>query len=118
VNILGVEKTVAAFAEARAEMELAAPVATKASAGIIAQQMVSRAPRDTGATANSIEIQETETSGEGAVSRVGPGTSYARFTEYGTAYMPAQHWMLEAMDSSTSQIVATMTAIFSAAMRF
>jgi HK97 gp10 family phage protein len=116
--ILGIGETLAAFAKAKAEMEAAAPLATRASAAILGSNMVSRAPRDTGATASSIAVQETESSGDGAVSSVGPETTYARFTEYGTVYIPAQHWMLESADSATSQIVATMTAIFQAALRF
>ncbi|MGH7206839.1 MAG: HK97-gp10 family putative phage morphogenesis protein, partial [Nitrospiraceae bacterium] len=110
--IRGIAQTKAAFAKARAEMEAAAPAASKAAGEVLARTMISRAPRATGATASSIRV---DTDGETA--HVGPTMAYARFPEFGTVFISGQHYMTQAADDSQGAIVASIAAILKAALR-
>jgi HK97 gp10 family phage protein len=111
MTILGISQTKAALARVAAEMAVATPIAERASAGVVARAVAARAPRDTGRLISSIRV-DPDDSGANAVVDV----DYARFNEYGTRYMPAQHFMADAADASTSGIVATMLAVYRAAI--
>ncbi|MGH7206894.1 MAG: HK97-gp10 family putative phage morphogenesis protein [Nitrospiraceae bacterium] len=111
-GIRGIAQTKAAFAKATAEMEAAAPAASKAAGEVLARAMISRTPRQTGATASSIRVDS-----EDETAHVGPTTSYARFPEFGTVHMSAQHYMMKAADDSQGAIVASIAAILKAALR-
>jgi HK97 gp10 family phage protein len=111
VSITGIAKTKAALARVRLEMEAATPIAEKASAEIIAKAAIARAPVDTGQLVQSIHVDDSGT-GANAVADV----PYAPFPEYGTRYMPGQHYMAQAAEDSKLGIVATMLAIYRAAI--
>jgi len=111
VRIRGIARTNAALLAVRARTEVAAPFASKAGAEVVGRRAIVRAPRDTGATAGSIRVQV-----EGDIAHVGPTTDYARFPEFGTRYIPGQHYMQEAADESVGDVVSAMAAIIKAAV--
>jgi HK97 gp10 family phage protein len=114
--VRGIPATKAALAKVKAEIELAAPEATKAGGEIVARAMVASAPRDTGRLASSIRVVETSSFGDGATSKVGSDVPYARFVEFGTVFMAAQPFAEDAGDSSTSALVTAMASIYRAAI--
>jgi HK97 gp10 family phage protein len=111
MRIRGIAQTNAALLAVRARTEAAAPFASNAGAQVVGRRAIARAPRDTGATASSIRVQV-----EGDTAHVGPTTVYARFPEYGTRYMPGQHYMQEAADESVDDVVSAIAAVIKAAV--
>jgi HK97 gp10 family phage protein len=109
--IHGIARTNAALLAVAAKMQVAAPLAAQAGAEVVGRNMIARAPRDTGATASSIRVQV-----EGDTAHVGPSTIYARFPEFGTRYIPGQHYMEQAADDSTSAVVSAIATIMKAAV--
>jgi HK97 gp10 family phage protein len=107
----GISQTRAALALVEAKIKTAAPTAARAGAEVVGRNMISRAPRDTGATAASIRVDSG-----GETAQVGPTTSYARFPEFGTRYIPAQRFMRDAADASESEVVAAQIAVYRAAL--
>jgi HK97 gp10 family phage protein len=110
-SIHGIARTNAALLAVAAKMRVAAPLAAKAGAEVVGRQAIARVPRDTGATAASIRVQV-----EGDTAHVGPSTDYARFTEYGTVYIPGQHYMEQAAEDSASAVVSAIATIMKAAV--
>lgn len=110
-RLLGIAKTNAALLAVRARAEIAAPFASKAGAEAIGSRAIARVPRNTGATAASIRVES-----EGDTAHVGPSTGYARFPEFGTRYMPGQHYMEEAAGESIPEVVSAVAAIIKAAV--
>jgi HK97 gp10 family phage protein len=53
---------------------------------------------------------------EGDTARVGPTTDYARVPEFGTRYMPGQHYMQSSADESVDDVVSAIAAIIKAAV--
>ena len=113
--VRGIPRTRLALAAAERAVELAAPTAVRAAGEALAREMVSRAPRATGATASSVRV-DVDSLGDGATAHVGPTTSYARFRNFGTVYVSGLHWMEGSADASVGQIVAVQAAIFRAAI--
>lgn len=113
--VRGIPQTKAALERVRLEIAAASPVATKAGGEIVARDMVARAPRDTGALASSIAVNVVPEA-DGATASVGPSVPYARFTEFGTVYVTAQHFTAEAAEGSESGIVTAMASIYKAAI--
>jgi len=109
--IRGIGRTTAALLAARARTELAAPFASEAGAEAVGRRAVARAPRDTGATAASIRVEV-----EGDTAHVGPTTDYAPFPEYGTRYMPGQHYMQESATESVPDVVSAIASVIKAAV--
>lgn len=109
--IVGIAQTRAAFLRVETEMRLAAPIAARAGATAVARNAAALAPRHTGQTANSMTV-----SSDGNTASAGPTTPWARFPEYGTQYMPGQHYMERAADASRGEIITAMIAIFRAAI--
>lgn len=92
-------------------MILAAPFAAKAGGEVVKREMVARAPRDTGALANSITV-----SGDGPVASVGATVPYDVFVQLGTKYQDQQPYGEEGARANTSGVVAAMAAIFKQAV--
>ena len=111
VQIRGIARTNAALLAVAAKMEAAAPFAAQAGAEVVGRQILTRVPRDTGATASSIRVQV-----DGEIAHVGPSTIYARFPEFGTVYIPGQHYMEQAAEDSTSAVVSAIATIMKAAV--
>jgi HK97 gp10 family phage protein len=114
-GVRGIPQTKAALAKVRAEIELAAPKATQAGGEIVARDMASRAPRNTGRLASGIRV-DVSSLGDGAIAKVGSDAPYDRFVQKGTVFMAAQAYGEDAADSTSSAIVAAMAAIFKAAI--
>ena len=110
-RIHGIARTNAALLAVAAKMRVAAPLAAKAGAEVVGRRAIVRAPRDTGATAASIRVEV-----EGETAHVGPSTDYARFTEYGTVYIPGQHYMEQAATDSVGDVVSAIAVIIKAAV--
>ena len=110
-GIKGIGQTTAALLAVRARTEIAAPFASQAGAVAVGRRAIARAPRDTGATAASIRVQV-----EGDTARVGPTTGYARFPEFGTVYMPGQHYMQGAADDSVEEVISAIAAVIKTAV--
>lgn len=111
MTLRGTAETKAALARVEAEMKATAPAAARAGAEVVGSAAASNAPRNTGATANSIRVDSA-----GETAHVGPTTSWARFTELGTVYVGAQHWLQSAAESSTTGVVSAMASVLKAAI--
>jgi HK97 gp10 family phage protein len=111
----GLPQTKTALEKAKREIELAAPSAAKAGGEAVARAAASRAPRRTGRLAASIRV-ETTTLGDGATASVGTDVSYARFPEFGTVYMPGQHFLSDGAKAAEREIVAAAIAVFKSAI--
>ena len=115
IRILGIAKTKAALTKARIEVELAAGPASRAGGEVVAREMASRAPRDTGRLISLIGTEE-DSLGGGATTRVGSDAPYDRFVQSGTRNMSAQPYGEQAALAAVPGIVLSMTGIFKAAV--
>jgi hypothetical protein len=77
--------------------------------------MASRAPRDTGHLVSLLGVEE-DSSGSGAMARAGSDAPYDRFVQRGTRHMAAQPYGEEAAVAAAPGVVASMAAIFKAAV--
>jgi HK97 gp10 family phage protein len=111
----GVAETRAALERVRFEIEAASGPAVGAAGTVVAREMASRAPRDTGRLAASIDV-DVQTVGEGATAKVGAQVPYDRFVQFGTVYMMAQPYGRDASEDSTSGVVAAMASVYKAAI--
>jgi HK97 gp10 family phage protein len=110
-GIRGIGQTTAALLAVRARTEVAAPFASQAGAEAVGRSAIARAPRDTGATAASIRVEV-----EGDTAHVGPSTVYARFPEYGTRYMPGQHYMEQSAMESVGEVISAIATVIKTAV--
>ncbi len=78
-----------------------------AGAKVIADDARQRAPRDTGAGADSIAGRIVESKDGRVVAAIGPGREefYLMFHEIGTSKMPATPFLVPAMDSKERQAI-------------
>jgi HK97 gp10 family phage protein len=113
--IHGMARTKAALAKVKLEVEAASPSAVKAGGEILANTMAAGMPRHTGRMASSVSVN-VESMGDGAKAQVGPDVSYARFPNFGTVYLTAQHFMEDAGEAADSPIVTAMASIYRAAI--
>lgn len=100
-------RTQAALKLAEAKIRAAAPSAENASAEIVARNMRARAPVRTGHLRDSIRAEGSSAAAE---------TPYAIPVDRGHDQVPAQPYAEQGAEASTSEIVATMTAIFRTAL--
>jgi HK97 gp10 family phage protein len=87
------------------ELKKIARAKLRAAAEILLSAMISNVPVDTGFLRDSLRIEDVD---EDSV-RVGTDTDYAIFTEYGTKYMTAQHWMAESLAQAETAINQTLS---------
>jgi HK97 gp10 family phage protein len=66
------------------------------------------APVDTGALRNSIETTE----GNGISAIVRDGVEYGKYQEFGTMKMPAQPFMIPAIEKNRDNIISLLAGIF------
>lgn len=90
VQVLGVEATLAKFAETAVKGAAAAEVGKTVLSEDVAGGARAMAPVDTGALRDSIAVTENG---------VGVGVPYASFVEYGTSDTPAQPYLRPAADT-------------------
>jgi HK97 gp10 family phage protein len=109
--IHGIARTNAALLAVAARVQVAAPFAAQAGAEVVGRNIIARTPRDTGATAASVRVIV-----DGDTAHAGPTTNYARFPQYGTVYIPGQHYMEQAAEDSTSAVVSAIATIMKAAV--
>ena len=114
-RILGMAETKVALTKARVQVEMAAGPATEAGGLVVAREMVSRAPRDTGRLVSLISTEE-DSFGGGATTKVGSDAPYDRFVQRGTRYMAAQPYGEQAALAAIPGVVSSMTGIFKAAV--
>jgi HK97 gp10 family phage protein len=111
ISVTGVPQVKASLARIALQAEAASPVAARAGARYVEAAAKQIAPRNTGALVASITTQM-----DGDDAAVGPTVDYARFPNFGTRYIAAQHFMEQAAQASTPQVGATMVAILRAAI--
>ena len=90
VRVLGVPQLLARFTAAAALGQVAATTATTVMSEDVASDARSRAPVDTGALRDSIDVQP---------GKVTVSVPYAAFVEYGTSDTPAQPFLRPAADT-------------------
>jgi HK97 gp10 family phage protein len=112
VTVHGVPQALAALERRKIAARIATPVA--AHAGGVVVQNVARgvAPKDTGRLAASITVEM-----EGDDAQIGPTVEYARFPNFGTRYIRAQHYMEEASAAASPTVAAAMAAVYKIAMK-
>jgi HK97 gp10 family phage protein len=116
VRVLGIAKTKAALEAARLQAEAAAGPAAEAGGQIVAREMASRAPRDTGRLVALLEVEQ-DSFGGGATAKVGSNAPYDRFVQRGTVHMSAQPYGEQAAVAAVPGIIAAMIGIFKAAVK-
>lgn len=104
--IRGMAQTRAALAAVERRIKAAAPLAAKASGEVVKREMQSRAPRDTGALAASIQVAS-----EGETAKVGATVDYDVFVQLGTVYQAQQAYGEEGARASTSEVIAVQAEI-------
>jgi HK97 gp10 family phage protein len=112
VTVHGIPQAIAALEARKIAAKIATPIAARAAG--VAVQNVARgvAPKDTGALAASITVEM-----EGDDAQVGPTVDYARFPNFGTRYIRAQHYMEQASAAATPMVAAAMAAVYRTAIR-
>jgi HK97 gp10 family phage protein len=108
----GIPQALAALERRKIAGKIATPIATRAGAQVIQNAARVNAPKNTGALAASIIVEM-----DGDDARVGPTVEYARFPEFGTRYIPAQHYLEQASSTASPVAAAAMAAIYKIAMR-
>lgn len=112
INIRGMPQVLAALERVVIEANIATPIATKAGGEAVKNAAQAVAPKDTGALAASITIEM-----EGDDAQVGPTVDYARFPNFGTRYIRAQHYMEQASVAASPAVAAAMEAVYKIAMK-
>jgi len=105
-RLLGEAKVRAALVRVQLEAEAAAPVAENAMARVVAGRARALAPRATGRLAASIRAEGSEAKAD---------ISYARFQEFGTRFVAAQHFLKRAGEAH-KEIAAAAIPVFRAAI--
>lgn len=113
--IRGMAETKAALARLEVEVEVASPKAVEGASKVVASEMASRAPRDTGYLVSVLET-DVGSAGEGATAKVGSNAPYDRYVQRGTRYMGAQPYGEQAAAAAAPGVVAAMTAVYKAAV--
>jgi HK97 gp10 family phage protein len=109
--IHGIPQAIAALEARKIAAKVATPIATKAGAEIVRNVARVIAPKNTGALAASITVDM-----EGDDAQVGPTVDYARFPEFGTRYIQAQHYMEQASSTANPLAAAAMAAVYRTAI--
>jgi HK97 gp10 family phage protein len=94
------------------EAKLATPIAARAGGEAVKNAAQAVAPKDTGALAASITVEM-----EGDDAQVGPTVDYARFPNFGTRYIRAQHYMEQAAAAASPTAAAAMVAVYKIALK-
>lgn len=115
VRVFGIGRTKAALTKARLEVEAAAGPASRAGGEVVAREMASRAPRDTGLLVRLIGTEE-DSVGSGATTSVGSDAPYDRFVQRGTVHMRAQPYGEQAAIAAIPGVAAAMTTVFKTAV--
>jgi HK97 gp10 family phage protein len=108
-EILGLPQLLATFGRFQVEAKAGEQIAELAGAQVIATDMRTRAPIDTGALRNSITV-----SAEGEGAKASAAVPYARFVQFGTRYMEAQPFI---SDEVESPVLSVMTKVFQGLLR-
>jgi HK97 gp10 family phage protein len=108
----GIPEALAALERRKIAGKIATPIATRAGGEVIQNVARAIAPKNTGALAASIVVEM-----DGDDAQVGPTVSYARFPEFGTRYIRAQHYMEQASATANPVAVAAMAAVYEIAMK-
>ena len=108
-EILGLPQLLATFLRFQVEAKAGEQIAERTGAQVVANDMRTRAPVDTGALRNSITVSQAE---EGA--QVSASIPYARFVQFGTRYMEAQPFI---SDEVNSPVLSAMTKVFQGVLR-
>jgi HK97 gp10 family phage protein len=111
-SLLGEEELKAKLVAMSARVNAANGPAAAAGAEVVARAFAEHAPRDTGATAESARVEK-----EGDAAYAGVSTDYARFTEYGTEYVTAQHWARQAYETSKEGAIGAFALVIREALR-
>jgi HK97 gp10 family phage protein len=115
IRVYGMAKTKAALKKVQLQAGAAAGPAAEAGGQVVQREMASRAPRDTGNLVSLISVEEDST-GDGATAKVGSDAPYDRFVQSGTRHMAAQPYGEQAAVAAAPGVVASMAAIFKAAV--
>jgi HK97 gp10 family phage protein len=108
----GIPEALAALERRKIQAKIATPIATRAGGEVVQGIAQAVAPKDTGALAASITVEM-----EGDDAQVGPTVEYARFPNYGTVYIRAQHYMETASAVASPIVEAAMAAVYKIAMK-
>jgi HK97 gp10 family phage protein len=112
ISIRGMPQVLAALERVVIEAEIATPIAAKAGGEAVKTAVQAVAPRNTGALAASVTVEM-----EGDDAQVGPTVDYARFPNFGTQYIRAQHYMEQAAAAASPTAAAAMEAVYKIALK-
>jgi HK97 gp10 family phage protein len=108
----GIPEALAALERRKIAAKVATPIAARAGGQVVQGVAQAIAPKDTGTLAASITVEM-----EGDDAQIGPTVEYARFTNFGTRYISAQHYMESAAAAASSVAAAAMAAVYKIAMK-
>ena len=86
--------------------------AVKAGSEIIVNDMIARAPVDTGDLKDSITTKFTKRGIRRATQEIGPDKDhawYAKFNELGTAHQPARPFIAPSLEQNTAQVQSAVS---------
>ncbi len=106
-KLIGEARLKAHLKRIRLEAEAAAPAAENAMARVVAGRARASAPRRTGRLAASIRAEGSQAKAD---------ISYARFQEFGTRFVAAQHFLKRAGEAH-KEIAAAAIPVFRAAIK-
>ncbi len=112
MTVHGIPQAIAALEARLLAAKVATPIAARAGGQAVQNIARAIAPKNTGALAASITVEM-----EGDDAQVGPTVDYARFPNFGTRYIRAQHYMEEASAAASPAVAAAMAAVYKVAMR-
>lgn len=112
MTVHGIPQAIAALEARKLAAKVATPIAARAGGGAVQNVARAVAPKDTGRLAASITVEM-----EGDDAQVGPTVDYARFPNYGTRYIRAQHYMEQASAAASPVVAAAMAAVYKIAMK-